>query len=88
MDERKVGRPTTTSLDHAFANRIISARQAKGLTQEELAHALRVSRRSVAYWEGGFLGGISVSRVAQIAQVLTCNPRTLAYGKRRNGEPV
>lgn len=41
------------SLDHALGQRIRSAREARGWSQEQLAEALGVAKRTIGNWERG-----------------------------------
>jgi transcriptional regulator with XRE-family HTH domain len=59
--------------------RIREARREQGLTQEQLAHAVGVSRSAVAQWETGRAGQIT-GNLARIAQVLSVGVEYLTHG--------
>ena len=40
--------------DYAFGQAMLTLRTAIGLTQADLAERLRVSRKAIGRWEGGF----------------------------------
>jgi transcriptional regulator with XRE-family HTH domain len=70
------------------ARRIADARQAAGLTQEELAEKLRVSARYVQTVEGG--QNVSVHWLARIAGALGIDPSelTIAYPAGEAARPL
>lgn len=49
--EMPAGRPPKLQKRNAFGQRLFEARQAKGLSQKEVAEALRVTQPSYADWE-------------------------------------
>ncbi|NLO85047.1 MAG: helix-turn-helix domain-containing protein [Clostridiales bacterium] len=61
----------------AFGNILTSARKAKGLTQEQLAEALSVSRQTVSHWENGRVQP-SDEVMQQICGLLDIDPLTLS----------
>jgi transcriptional regulator with XRE-family HTH domain len=59
--------------------RIREARREQRLTQEQLAHAVGVSRSAVAQWETGRAGQIT-GNLTRIAQVLSVGVEYLTHG--------
>src|SRR5215211_3605282 len=62
--------------------RIRDARREQGWTQEQLAHAVGVSRSAVAQWETGRAGQIT-GNLTRIAQVLSVGVEYLTHGDDR-----
>jgi transcriptional regulator with XRE-family HTH domain len=75
----------STQLD--IGRRVRAARQDRGLTQNELASQVGVSRSAVAQWETGRAGQVT-GNLSRIASVLEVNVEYLMYGddKRAVGE--
>lgn len=70
-----------------IGTRIRAARRDRGLTQDELADQVGVSRSAVAQWETGRTGQVT-GNLSRIAGVLEVNVEYLMYGddKRLAGE--
>lgn len=70
-----------------IGTRIRAARRDRGLTQDELAGQVGVSRSAVAQWETGRTGQVT-GNLSRIAGVLEVNVEYLVYGdsKRAAGE--
>lgn len=66
--------------------RIRAARIAQGLTQDQLARAVGVTRSAVAQWETGRAGQIG-GNLARVAQVLGTGPTYLLNGEADRGAP-
>jgi transcriptional regulator with XRE-family HTH domain len=75
------------STPHDMGARIRAARRDRGLTQDELADRVGVSRSAVAQWETGRTGQVT-GNLSRIAGVLEVNVEYLMYGndKRAVGE--
>jgi transcriptional regulator with XRE-family HTH domain len=75
------------STPHDIGIRIRAARRDRGLTQDELAEQVGVSRSAVAQWETGRAGQIT-GNLSRIAGALEVNVEYLMYGddKRAAGE--
>src|ERR1700722_7040670 len=75
------------STSRGIGERIRSARRERGLTQDDLADQVGVSRSAVAQWETGRTGQIT-GNLSRIADVLEVNVEYLMYGndKRAAGE--
>lgn len=71
-----------------IGERIRQARQARGLTQEQLAEEVGVSRSAVAQWETGRAGQVT-GNLTRIAEVLGTGMDQLTHGrvKPRSGPP-
>jgi len=70
-----------------IGTRISTIRRERGLTQDELADQVGVSRSAVAQWETGRTGQVT-GNLPRIADVLEVNVEYLVYGdnKRAAGE--
>ena len=68
---------------HDIGTRIRTARRERGLTQEELAQQVAVSRSAVAQWETGRTGQIT-GNLARIADVLEVGVEYLMYGENKH----
>ena len=70
-----------------IGTRIRATRRDRGLTQDELADQVGVSRSAVAQWETGRTGQVT-GNLSRIAGVLEVNVEYLMYGddKRAAGE--
>jgi transcriptional regulator with XRE-family HTH domain len=77
--------PMSTPLD--IGTRVRAARRDRGLTQDELADRVGVSRSAVAQWETGRAGQVT-GNLSRIAAALEVNVEYLMYGddKRAAGE--
>src|SRR5271166_2817430 len=64
---------------HAIGERIRLARQARGLTQEQLAEAVGVTRSAVAQWETGRAGQVT-GNLTRVAAALGVGIEHLAHG--------
>lgn len=75
------------STPHDIGTRIRAARRDHGLTQDELADKVGVSRSAVAQWETGRTGQLT-GNLSRIAGALDVNVEYLMYGhdKRAAGE--
>jgi transcriptional regulator with XRE-family HTH domain len=67
------------SMPQDIGTRIRTARLDRGLTQEELAGSVGVSRSAVAQWETGRTGQITAN-LSRIARALDVNVEQLMYG--------
>ena len=67
-----------------IGERIRAARQARGITQEQLAEEVGVSRSAVAQWETGRAGQLT-GNLSRIAEVLGVGIEHLAHGRDRRG---
>jgi transcriptional regulator with XRE-family HTH domain len=64
---------------HSIGNRIRTTRRELGLTQEELADQVGVSRSAVAQWETGRTGQVTAN-LSRIAAALQVNVEYLMVG--------
>jgi transcriptional regulator with XRE-family HTH domain len=67
------------STPHDIGTRIRVRRRERGLTQDELADLVGVSRSAVAQWETGRTGQIT-GNLSRIADALEVNVEYLVYG--------
>ena len=70
---------TRMSDSQAIGERIRLARQERGLTQEQLAEAVGVTRSAVAQWETGRAGQVT-GNLSRIAAVLEVGVEHLMFG--------
>lgn len=64
-----------------LTDRIRAARKQAGLTQAEVARALRISVSAVNQWEQGLIKNIRLSNFFALANLLDQDPHWLATGK-------
>ena len=69
-----------------IAVNIKNLRKEKGLSQEQFAQALHVTRQTVSAWERG-LSRPGLETLEQIAQTLEVEPERLFYGKDEGKKP-
>jgi transcriptional regulator with XRE-family HTH domain len=67
------------STPHDIGLRVREARRESGLTQDQLANQVGVSRSAVAQWETGRTGQVT-GNLSRIAAVLDVNVEYLMYG--------
>ena len=70
------------STPEEIGTRIRTVRRERGLTQDELADQVGVSRSAVAQWETGRAGQIT-GNLSRIAGVLDVNVEYLMYGDQK-----
>lgn len=63
-----------------LADRIRTAREEAGLSQADVAKALRISASAVNQWEQGFCKNIKLEHFFALASLLRQNPQWLATG--------
>lgn len=68
--------PANSALVRAFARNLRKLREAKGISQEELAHQAGLDRTYVSGCERG-LRNASLASVEKLAKALGCHPRDL-----------
>ncbi len=66
---------------HTLTDRIRAAREEAGLSQTDVAKALRISASAVNQWEQGFTKNIKLEHFFALAKLLGQDPRWLATGK-------
>jgi len=64
-----------------LTDRIRAARKKAGLTQSDVAKALRISASAVNQWEQGFTKSIKLNHFFALARLLGQDPQWLATGK-------
>jgi transcriptional regulator with XRE-family HTH domain len=67
------------STPQAIGTRIRALRAERGLTQDQFAHQIGVSRSAIAQWETGRTGQVT-GNLSRIAEVLEVNVEYLMYG--------
>jgi len=70
---------TSMSMSLDIGTRVRAARRDRGLTQDELADQVGVSRSAVAQWETGRSGQVT-GNLSRIADVLEVSVEYLMYG--------
>lgn len=68
--------------------KIRSARQAKGMTQEELGEILGVQKSAIAKYESGRVVNIKRSTLKKISDVLDIPPLELFFDENRQEKPA
>lgn len=66
---------------NTLTERIRAARERAGLTQTDVAKALRISASAVNQWEHGFSKNIKLTHFFALASLLEEDPQWLATGK-------
>ena len=66
---------------NTLTERIRAARVGAGLSQTDVAKALRISASAVNQWEQGFTKNIKLTHFFALAKLLGQDPRWLATGK-------
>jgi Predicted transcriptional regulators len=61
-------------MDYKIARRIALSRQTSKMTQKDLADKLGIDRSQLARIETGNTNGITIGRIAEIAEILNVNP--------------
>jgi transcriptional regulator with XRE-family HTH domain len=64
-----------------MGNRIRALREAEGLTQEELASAMGVTRAAVSMWESGLTQNIRPQHLLLLAKFFGVTPQFLVNGE-------
>ena len=70
---------------NTLTDRIRAARQEAGLSQTDVARALRISASAVNQWEHGFSKNIKLPTFFALARLLGQDPHWLATGKALSG---
>lgn len=65
----------------SFAKRLREAREAAGLTQQQLADACGISNRTISALERGLADGMLADNLFSVADKLHVDPRWLATGE-------
>lgn len=71
-----------------IGEKIRSARQAKGMTQEELGNILGVQKSAIAKYESGRVVNIKRSTLKKISDVLGIRPSELIFEGELQNNPV
>ena len=70
---------------NTLTDRIRAAREEAGLSQTDVARALRISASAVNQWEHGFSKNIKLLNFFALARLLGQDPHWLATGKALSG---
>lgn len=72
-----------------IGDRIRQQREAKGLSLQQLADLLKVTKAAVSHWELGRTANIKNMTFLKLAEVLGCKQEYLLYGASRGapGKP-
>jgi len=78
------------AMDDTMGARIRTLREAKDLTQTELADACGVTKAAVSAWETGYASNIRLHALMALIRMLGTNVEYLVYGadRSRNSPPV
>lgn len=71
----------------SIAQRLTAARQALSLTNEQLAEAVGVDRKTVTRWQSDGAGSIKADKLLALAGVLDVDPTWLLVGDHAAIEP-
>ena len=71
-----------------IGTKIKLARQAKGMTQEELGEALGVQKSAIAKYENGRVVNIKRTTLKKISDVLDIPPFELVFDSQKNEQPA
>jgi transcriptional regulator with XRE-family HTH domain len=66
-----------------MADRIKSLRQARGMTQEQLADYCGVTKSAVSQWESGSTSNIRLQPLMRLVEALRTDHAFLIYGQHR-----
>lgn len=67
-----------------MGDRIKVLRQARNLTQEQLAQEVGVTKSAVSQWEGGNVANIKLQTFLKLVDVLQTDTEYLVFGPDRN----
>lgn len=81
-------RLSSSPMANTMGDRIKTLREAKGMTQEELAKALGVTRAAVSLWELGNTKNIKNVTFLALVQLLGTNQEYLLFGPVADREPT
>lgn len=68
--------------------RIAYARKTRGLTMDQLADKVGVSKSAISQWEHGKIENLSAANLLKLAEVLEVSPRWIWLYKNDHGEPI
>ncbi len=71
----------------SMGSRIKTLREARGMSQSELAKIVGVSRGGVAQWELGIVTNIRLQAFIKLCDTLGTDPQYLIYGNERGKSP-
>jgi transcriptional regulator with XRE-family HTH domain len=74
--------PMTTT--ETMGDRIKVLRQARNLTQEQLADRVGVTKSAVSQWEGGNVANIKLQTFFRLLEILQTDYQYLVFGPDRN----
>lgn len=68
-----------------MGDRIKQLRSARNLTQEQLAHAVGVTKSAVSQWEDGSTKNLKLETFLRVLEALSTDAEFLIYGPERGG---
>jgi transcriptional regulator with XRE-family HTH domain len=68
--------------------RIKYARTARGLTQDQLAAKVGVSKGAVSQWEGNIIRGLTAENLFKLSDAVEANARWILVGKEPDGREI
>lgn len=68
--------------------RIQAARLAAGLTQEQLANDIGVSKSAISQWESGKIDGLKADNLLNLAERVDASARWIWLGKEKDGTDI
>lgn len=60
-----------------IGDKLLAARQAAGLTQQDIADRIKVTKQTIFKYENGIITNIPIDRLAAIANVLNVDPAVI-----------
>lgn len=60
-----------------ISEKLLAARQAAGLTQQEVANRIKVTKQTIFKYENGIITNISLDRLEAIAEILGADPAVI-----------
>lgn len=71
-----------------IGGRIAYARIASGLTQDQLAKRIGVSKGAISQWETGLIKGLTAENLMKLADAVEASERWIMMGKDRDGRDI
>lgn len=68
--------------------RIQAARLARGLTQEQLAAVIGVTKSAVSQWESGRIDRLTADNLLKLAEAVEASARWIWQGKEKDGSDI
>src|SRR5690349_17191257 len=73
---------------NTVGGRIQSARVARGLTMDQLATKVGVTKSSISQWESGKISNLTADNLLKLSNILQVSARWIWLGKDQHGNPL